>query len=168
MPSATASRPWPDPAVLASAPAPPPLVCTIQTVESEWSGQPIPDIRQLEQQQFRVDRGDNPEIQPETVIDSRLTPLVERFSSSGVEQIEPGRTTYHWSYEAPLGPLQFSSDRATARPASESRVAVSGDLIIDAKNGFQLSQQSRLTQEGGTQTLSSLLEKAYGTCREQR
>ena len=167
MPSATASRPWPDSTVLASAPPPPPLVCTIQTVESRWSGQPIPGIRQLEQQQFRVDRGRKSSIEPATVIESRLTPLVERFSSSGVEQSQLKQTTYHWSYEAPLGPLQFSSDAATARPASESRVAVSGDLIIDAQNGFELSQQSRLTQEGGTQTLISLMETAQGSCREQ-
>ena len=132
------------------------------------SGQPIPGIRQLEQQQFRVDRGENPEIQPETVIDSRLTPLVERFSSSGVEQSEPGRTTYHWSYEAPLGPLQFSGADGSTQPSRESRVAVNGDLMIDAQHGFKLSQQSRLTQSGGTQTLSSLLETAHGFCRQQR
>ena len=168
MPSARVSRPSPESAVLASAPPPPPLVCTIQTVESRWSGQPIPGIRQLEQQQFRVIRGRKPGIEPATVIESRLTPLVERFSSSGVEQSEARRTTYHWSYEAALGPLQFNGDGASARPAIESRVAVSGDLIIDLQNGFELSQQSRLTQEGGTQTLSSLLEKAQGSCREQR
>ena len=144
------------------------MVCTIQTVESRWSGQPIPGIRQLEQQQFQVVRGRNASIEPATVIESRLTPLVERFSSSGVEQSEPGRTTYHWSYEAALGPLQWSSSGASARPASESRVAVSGDLIIGAHNNFELSQQSRLTQKGGTQTLSSLMEKAQGSCREQR
>ena len=143
------------------------MVCTIQTVESRWSGQPIPGIRQLEQQQFQVVRGRNASIEPATVIESRLTPLVERFSSSGVEQSEPGRTTYHWSYEAALGPLQWSSSGASARSASESRVAVSGDLIIGAQNDFELSQQSRLTQKGGTQTLSSLLETAHGSCREQ-
>nr|WP_240906858.1 MULTISPECIES: hypothetical protein [unclassified Synechococcus] len=153
---------------MASALPPPPLVCTIQTVESRWSGQPIPGIRQLEQQQFRIDRGGKPSIEPATVIESRLTPLVERFSSSGVEQSELSGMTYHWSYEAPLGPLQFNSGGVATRPASESRVAVSGDLIIDPKNGFKLSQQSRLTQSGGTQTLSSLLEKAHGSCREQR
>ena len=168
MPSARVSRPWPNSTVLASAPPPPPLVCTIQTVESRWSGQAIPGIRQLEQQQFRVVRGRKPSIEPATVIESRLTPLVEHFSSSGVEQSQLKQTTYHWSYEAPLGPLQFSSDEASARPATESRVAVSGDLIIDAQNGFDLSQQSRLTQEEGTQTLSSLMEKARGSCREQR
>ena len=45
---------------------------------------------------------------------------------------------------------------------------MSGDLIIDAQNSFELSQQSRLTQEGGTQTLISLMETAQGSCREQR
>ena len=168
MPSARVSRQWPDSTVLASAPPPPPLVCTIQTVESRWSGQPIPDIRQLEQQQFRVNRGDNPGIEPVTVIESRLTPLVERFSSSGVEQSHLKQATYHWSYEAALGALQFNGDGASTRPASESRVAVSGDLIIDEQNGFSLSQQSRLTQDGGTQTLVSLLETAHGSCHEQR
>ena len=169
MPSAKASRLWPDPAVLASAPPPPPLVCTIQTVESRWSGQPIPGIRQLEQQQFQIDRGGGkPSIDPATVIESRLTPLVERFSSSGVEQIERSGMTYHWSYEAPLGPLQFSNGGGSTSPGRDSRVAVSGDLIIDVQNGFKLSQQSRLTQSGGTQTLSSLLETAHGSCREQR
>ena len=75
--------------------APPPLVCTIQTVEARWSGSAIAGIRQLEEQQFRVERGDNPAIEPRTVIDSRLTPLVERFSSPGVEQIAVSRMTYH-------------------------------------------------------------------------
>ena len=137
-------------------------------MENRWSGQPIPGIRQLEQQQFLINRGRQPSIEPATVIESRLTPLVERFSSSGVEQLdEPSRTTYHWSYEAPLGPLQFSRADGSTTPTSDSRVAVSGDLAINAQNRFELSQQSRLTQAGGTQTLSSLLETAHGFCLEQ-
>ena len=94
--------------------------------------------------------------------------MVERFSSSGVEQIDPSRTSYHWSYEAALGPLKLYSSEGSTGPARESRVAVSGDLMIDPQNGFKLSQQSRLTQLGGTQTLSSLFETAHGSCREQR
>jgi len=137
-------------------------------VEIRWSGRPIAGIRQLKQQQFRVERGENPAIEPRTVIDSRLTPLVERFSSSGVEQIAGSRMTYHWSYEASLGALTFNDSGASSGPAQESRVAVSGDLVIDDQKGFELSQQSRLTQKGGTQTLSSLMEKAQGSCREQR
>ena len=137
-------------------------------MESHWSGQPIDGIRQLEQQQFLVRRGCKPSIEPATVIESRLTPLVERFSSSGLEQSEGSKTSYHWSYEAPLGPLQFSGADGSTQPSRESRVAVNGDLMIDAQHGFKLSQQSRLTQSGGTQTLSSLLETAHGFCRQQR
>ena len=148
--------------------APPPLVCTIQNVERRWSGQPISGIRQLEQQQFLVVQGDNPGIEPKTVIESRLTPLVEHFSSSGVEQIEASRLTYHWSYEASLGALTFNDSGASSGAAQESRVAVSGDLVIDPQKEFELSQQSRLTQSAGTRTLSSLFETAHGFCREQR
>ena len=45
---------------------------------------------------------------------------------------------------------------------------LSVDLVIDPQNGFELSQQSRLPQSAGTQTLSSLFETAHGSCREQR
>jgi hypothetical protein len=157
--------------VLAAAPPQPPLVCTIQTVDSRWSGQPIPGIRRLEQQQFLVRSGAKPTIEPATVIESRLTPLMERFSSSGVEQTDRSQTTYHWSYDAPLGRLQFVSGESSEgfiQTASESTVVVSGDLIIDERNGFALNQQSRLSQIGGTKTLSTLLGKAHGSCREQR
>ena len=93
--SAKASRLLPDHSVLASAPPSPPLFCSIQTVEARLSGRPITGIRQLEQQQFQVEGGENPAIKAVTVINSRLTPLVERFSSSGVEQIAGSRMTYH-------------------------------------------------------------------------
>jgi len=84
------------------------------------------------------------------------------------KQIAGSRMTYHWSYEAPLGALTFNDSGASSGPAKESRVAVSGDLVIDDQKGFELSQQSRLTQSAGTKTLSSLLETAHGSCREQR
>ena len=132
------------------------------------SGRPVAGIRQLKQQQFRVERGENPAIEPETVIDSRLTPLVERFSSFGVEQILGSRMTYHWSYEAPLRALTFDDFGTSSRAALETRVAVSGDLAIDSQKGFELSQQSRLTQSAETKTLSNLFETAHGSCREQR
>lgn len=114
------------------------------------SGSPIEGIRQLEQQQFRVERGKNPAIEPGSVIDSRLTPLVERFSSSDVEQIAVPRITYHWSYEAPLGALSFNVYGAYSSPAQDSCIAVREDLVIDVQKGFELSQQSRLTQSAGT------------------
>ena len=101
------------------------------------------------------------------MVESRLTPLVERFSSSGIELMKGSRMTYHCSYEASLGALKFN-DSGASRPTEESHVAVSGDLVIDPQNGFELSQQSRLTQSAGKQTLSSLFETAHGSCREQR
>ena len=133
-------------------------------MESRWSGQPISGIRQLEQQQFLVVQGDNPGIEPKTVIESRVTPLVEHFSSSGVEQMEASRLTYHWSYEAALGAITFNDSGASSSPAQESRVAVSGDLVIDVQKGFDFSQESRLTQSAETKTLSSLFETAHGSC----
>ena len=116
------------------------MVCTIQTVEARWSGRPIAGIRELEQQQFRV------------------------------EQIAGSHMTYHWSNKAPIGALTFNFNvsGASSSPAPESRVAGSGDLVIDVQKGFELSQQSRLTQSAGTKTLSSLFETAHGSCREQR
>ena len=76
--------------------------------------------------------------------------------------------TYHWSYEAPLEAFIFNYAGASSSPAQESRVAVSGDLVIDTQKGFELSQQSLLTQSAETKTLSSLFETAHGSCREQR
>ena len=76
--------------------------------------------------------------------------------------------TYHCSYEAPLGALTFNDSGASSSTAKESRVAGSGDLVIDVQKGFELSQQTRLTQSTGTKTLSSLFETAYGSSREQR
>ena len=137
-------------------------------MENRWSGQPITGIRQLDQQQFQVDKGENPGIKPETVIDSRLTPMVERFISSGVEQIEESHLTDNLSYEASLEELTSNDSRASSRPVQETRVAVSGDLINDSQKGFELRQQSRLTQSAGTKTWSSLFETAHGSCREQR
>ena len=102
------------------------------------------------------------------MIGSRLTPLVDRFSSSGVEQIAGSRMTYHWSYEASLGELTVNDSGTSSSPAQESRVAVSGDLVIDVQKGFEFSQQSRLTQSAGSKTPSSLFETAHGSCREQR
>ena len=93
---------------------------------------------------------------------------MERFSSSGLEQMMGSRMTYHWSYKASLGALKFNNSGTTSRPAQESHVEVSEDLVIDPQKGFELSQQSRPAQSAGTQTLSSLFETAHGSCREQR
>ena len=85
-----------------------------------------------------------------------------------MEQNEGSRLTYAWSYEASLGELTFNDSGTSSRAAQETHVAVSRDLVIDVQKGFELSQQSRLTQSAGTKTLSSLLETAHGSCQEQR
>ena len=94
-------------------------------------------IRQLEQQQFLVVQGDNPGIEPETVIDSSLTPLVGHFTSSGVEQMNESRLTYHWSYRASVGAFTFDDYGASSGAAQESRVAVSGNLVIDPQRDLK-------------------------------
>ena len=83
------------------------------------------------------------------MIDSKLTHWVERFSSSNVEHMEGSHMTYHWPYKAPLRTLKFDGSEISRKPAQESHVAVSRDLIIDPQNGFKLSHQSRLTQSVG-------------------
>ena len=140
--------------MLADLPPAVPLVCTIQTVDSRWSSQPIDGIRQLKTQQFVLLQTPSPRIDPQTVIKSRLTSLVQRFSSSGVDQSIPSVTTYHWSFDAPL-------DR-------DVTVMVSGDLIIRNRQSFELNQQSRLTQVEGTRTLNTLQESATGRCVSQQ
>ena len=94
--------------------------------------------------------------------------MVESVSSSGIEQIKVSRLTYHWSEEASLGELTFNDFVASSRPAQETRVSVTGDLVIDSQKGFELSEQSRMTQSAGRRTLSSLFETAHGSYREQR
>ena len=49
---------------------------------------------------------------------------------------------HHWPYEAPLGALTFNVSGTSSILAKVSRVAVSGDLVIDVQKGFELSQQS--------------------------
>ena len=60
----------------------------------------------------------------------------------------------HQARKLPLGPA-VGLQRNTRKPSDLGQI------------GFELSQQSRLTQKGGTQTLSSLLETAHGVCLEQ-
>ena len=151
----------------ADLPPPIPLVCTIQSVESDWSHQPITGIRELKHQQFVLHQGSVPAIEPRTVVESRLTTLVDQFSSSGVVQTGPSQTTYQWSFEAPLGMLGLEDAKNTSYTSSNSLVVVSGELTIRDRLNFELNQQSKLTEANSTRTLNSLQETATGHCREQ-
>ena len=153
--------------MLADLPPPTPLVCTIETVEAEWSHQPVAGIRELKHQQFVLHQGSVPYIEPRTVIDSRITTLVDRFSSSGVDQDDPAEITYNWSFDAPLGILELEDAKNSEQTSSYSIVLVSGKLTIRDRLNFELNQQSNLTEANGTRTLNSLQETATGRCREQ-
>ena len=150
--------------MLASAPTPPPLVCTLQTVESRWSLQPVEGIRQLEQQSFEVVRGPQGSIKPRAVIESRLTTLMQNFSSSGLDQSNPKRTSYQWSFAAPLGNVGFNQQTGTG----DATVLVDGRLIISNASSFNLKQRSRLIRSGSKRTLTTLDEVASGVCTEQQ
>ena len=155
--------------MLAGLPPPIPLVCTIQSVESEWLHQPIKGIRELNHQQFVLYQGSVPAIAPRTVVDSRITTLVDQFSSSGVIQTGPAQITYQWSFEASLGMLGLVEDaKNTSYASSNSMVIVSGELTISDRLTFDLKQQSRLTEAESNKPLNTLQETATGQCREQR
>ena len=153
--------------MLADLPPSIPLVCTIQTVETSWSHQPIAGIRELKHQQFVVRGGSDPVIEPRTVVDSRITTLVDRFSSSGVDRSDPLKATYQWTFTAPLGLLDWSDSNRGEGSSSESMVIVSGALTIHNRATFELNQQSRLTEANGTRTLNTLQESAQGRCLNQ-
>ena len=153
--------------MLADLPPSIPLVCTIQTVETSWSHQPIAGIRELKHQQFVVRGGSEPVIEPRTVVDSRITTLVDRFSSSGVDRSDPLKSTYQWTFTAPLGLLEWSDSNRGEGSSSESTVMVSGTLTIHNRATFELNQQSRLTEANGTRTLNTLQESAKGRCLNQ-
>ena len=152
--------------MLASLPTPPPLVCTLQTVETRWSPEPVEGIRQLEQQSFEVIRGPKGRIEPRAVIESRLTTLMKGFSSSGLDQSNPDRKTYQWSFEAPLGSVEFNQQTETG--TGDATVLVNGRLIISNASSFRLKQQSRLIRSGSNRTLATLDEVASGGCTEQQ
>ena len=154
MPSAKASRPWPDPhRVLADVPLASPLVCSNETVDSQWGGQSKNDLRIVKSQQFFLLSGPPAELQPQTVVESRLMTLVQRFSSSGADQSDQSKSSYHCLFNAPL--------------SAKTSVTVSGDLIIHNRQSFEFSQQSRLTEAEGTRTVTTLRETSQGQCLEQ-
>jgi len=108
-----------------------------------------------------------PFIEPRTVVDSRITTLVDHFSSTGVDQEDPSKITYKWSFDAPLGLLELENSKNAENTLSNSIVVVSGELTIHNRLNFELNQQSRLTEVNGTRTLNTLQEIATGRCRNQ-
>ena len=153
------------PVVLAAAETPPPLICTIETVESRWTPRKIAGVRMLKGQTFTVVRTPEITVNPRYVIDSRITSLAEE-SETPVGTINNERVHYSWTYLAPLGPV---APAATTEGASRNAtISVEGLLRIQPDRSFDLVNVSAMTAEGSTTALTTLRDRAGGTCREQR
>ena len=153
------------PFLLAAAATPPPLVCTIETVESRWTPRKIAGVRMLKGQTFTVVRTPEITVNPRYVIDSRITSLAEE-SETPVGTINNERVHYSWTYLAPLGPV---APAATTEGASRNAtISVEGLLRIQPDRSFDLVNVSAMTAEGSTTALTTLRDRAGGTCREQR
>ena len=154
------------PVVLAAAETPPPLICTIETVESRWTPRDIAGVRMLKGQTFTVVRTPEITVSPRYVIDSRITSLAAEESETPVGTINNERVHYSWTYLAPLGPV---APAATTEGASRNAtISVEGLLRIQPDRSFDLVNVSAMTAEGSTTALTTLRDRAGGTCREQR
>ena len=153
------------PSLLPAAEAPPPLTCTIETVQSRWSPRKIAGVRMLKGQSFTVARTPEITVTPRYVIDSRITSLAEE-SETPVGTINNERVHYSWTYLAPLGPV---APAATTEGASRNAtISVEGQLRIQPNRSFDLVNVSAMTADGSTTALTTLRDRAGGTCREQR
>ncbi len=152
--------------LLAAAPIPPPpLVCTIKTVESRWQPRPIRSVRVLEGMQFRLQPGPPITIEPRYVIDSRLTLLAEEQQPPVLSQQPNGRLTYSWAFEAPLGAI--ASDPKDSTTIRDSIATVKGRLTLTANQRFTLVNLSTISARSGGAALTRLRETASGQCDEQ-
>ena len=153
------------PVVLAAAETPPPLICTIETVESRWTPRKIAGVRMLKGQTFTVVRTPEITVNPRYVIDSRITSLAEE-SETPVGTMNNERVHYSWTYLAPLGPVAPAS--TTEGASRNATISVEGQLRIQPDLSFDLVNVSAMTAEGSTTALTTLRDRAGGTCREQR
>lgn len=143
----------------------PPLVCSIETVESRWTPRAIAGVRLLKGQRFTVTRSPVIKVTPRYVIDSRITSLAEE-SEPPLGSNENRNIRYIWQYLAPLGPV--APPATSGEPSRNATITVEGQLIIKPNRSFDLVNVSAMTAEGSTAALTTLRDTASGTCREQR
>ena len=132
-------------------------------VQSSWSREPIRGIRLLDQQTFRVERGENAVVIPRYVIESRLTSLAEETSTPLGSMQRDGGSSYAWSFSAALGPIALPNQ--TARELS---VDVDGTLKISTNLTFRLRNNTRVHGSGEDKPITELNEIARGSCHEKR
>ena len=153
------------PLLLATAATPPPMVCTIETVESRWTPREIAGVRMLRGQTFTVALTPEVMVTPRYVIDSRITSLAEE-SEPPIGSEQNKRIRYSWSYLAPLGPVAPAA--TSGEPSRNATIHVEGQLKIQEDRSFALVNVSAMTAEGSTTAMTTLRDNAAGACREQR
>ncbi|MAR08166.1 MAG: hypothetical protein CL862_13865 [Cyanobium sp. NAT70] len=152
------------PLLALSPPPPPTLLCTINTVQSEWSPQPIASVRILKGMQFNIHPGPPFKVDPTYVIDSRLTLIAREQEPAKFIQI--GKDwVYRWSFQASLGPV--ASEPLHLVPTRDARAEVKGELTLITPNRFRLSNITMVVPVEGGAPLTRLNEKATGDCHEQ-
>ena len=141
------------------------MVCSIETVESRWIPREIARVRMLKGQTFTVSRSPDISVTPRYVIDSRITSLAQESEPPiGAEQNK--RIRYSWSYLAPLGHVAPAA--ISGEPSRNATIGVEGQLEIQEDRSFALVNVSAMTAEGSAMALTTLRDRASGTCREQR
>ena len=112
--------------LLAATPAFPPLLCTIEAVQSQWSPLPIPGVRVAKGQTFEVHRKGALHVSPRYVIDSRLSVLADDLIAPEVNVRADGAISYRWSFQALIGPVAT----AVNQQPRDAKAVVEGDLSI--------------------------------------
>ena len=149
--------------LLAATPAIPPLVCTIEAVQSRWSPGPIPGVRVVQGQTFEVYREGAVHVSPRYVIESRLSVLADDLLAQDGVVAEDGTVSYRWSFQALIGPVAT----AVNQQPRDAKAVVEGDLSIGSDLRFSLRNRSTLVAIGQHTPFTRLDETASGRCLDR-
>ena len=150
--------------LLAATPEVPPLLCTIEDVQSRWTPRPIPGVRVAKGQTFEVHRKGALHVSPRYVIDSRLSVLADDLIAPQGSVGADGAIIYRWSFQALIGPVATDVNRQ----ARDAKAVVEGDLSIGSDLQFNLRNRSTLLAiEQQKPPITRLDETASGHCHDQ-
>ena len=149
--------------LLAATPAVPPLLCTIEAIQSQWSPRPIRGVRVAKGQTFEVHRKGALHVSPRYVIDSRLSVLADDLIAPEVNVRADGAISYRWSFQALIGPVAT----AVNQQPRDAKAVVEGDLSIGSDLLFSLRNRSTLMAIEQKTGITRLDETASGRCRDQ-
>ena len=149
--------------LLAATPAVPPLLCTIEAVQSQWSPRPIRGVRVAKGQTFEVHRKGALHVSPRYVIDSRLSVLADDLIAPEVNVRADGAISYRWSFQALIGPVAT----AVNQQPRDAKAVLEGDLSIGSDLLFSLRNRSTLMAIEQKTDITRLDETASGRCRGQ-